>query len=151
MLSRSRTFIAAGLVIGFVSPVMAQQPMRHYVTYFKYSDAAIKAMTENPQDREAAARKLAEGFGGKVDVIYWMTSGPYDGFAVFEYPDDVTAAASVALTRSSGNFQNSQSIPLLNAEEFKAAMQTALKSCTASSALSRADGLQKGGKRAFRT
>jgi uncharacterized protein with GYD domain len=63
MLSRSRTLIAAGMVIGFVSPAMAQQPMRHYLQYFKYSDAAIKAMTENPQDREAAARKLAEGFG----------------------------------------------------------------------------------------
>jgi uncharacterized protein with GYD domain len=125
MLSRSRTVIAAALVIGFIAPAMAQQPMRHYLAYFKYTDAAVKAMTENPQDREAAARKLAEGFGGKLDVIYWMTSGPYDGFAVFEYPDDATAAASVALTRSSGNFQTNQSIPLLNAEEFKATMQKA--------------------------
>lgn len=123
MLSRSRTVIAAALVIGFMAPAMAQQ--RHYLAYFKYTDAAVKAMTENPQDREAAARKLAEGFGGKLDVIYWMTSGPYDGFAVFEYPDDAAAAASVALARSSGNFQNNQSIPLLNAEEFKATMQKA--------------------------
>ena len=58
-------------------------------------------------------------------MIYWMTSGPYDGFAVFEYPDDVTVAASVALTRSLGIDKDSQSIPLLNAEEFKAAMQKA--------------------------
>jgi uncharacterized protein with GYD domain len=66
MLSHSRALIAAALVIGFASPVMAQQSLRHYLTYFKYSDAAVKAMTENPMDREAAARKLAEGFGGKV-------------------------------------------------------------------------------------
>jgi uncharacterized protein with GYD domain len=125
MLSRSRTVIAAALVIGFMAPATAQQPLRHYLAYFKYSDAAVKAMTENPQDREAAARKLAEGFGGKLDVIYWMTSGPYDGFAVYEFPDDVTAAASAALARSSGNFQNTQSFPLLNAEEFKATMQKA--------------------------
>ena len=125
MLSCSRSLIAAGLVIGFVAPVMAQQPMRHYLAYFKYSDAAIKAMTENPQDREAAARKLAEGFGGKLDVIYWTTTGGYDGFAVFEYPDDVTAAASEALTRSSLNFQRLETMPILNAEEFKAAMQKA--------------------------
>ena len=117
--------IAAALVIGSAAPVMAQQPMRHYLAYFKYSDAAVKAMTENPQDREAAARKLAEGFGGKLDVIYWTPSGEYDGFAVFEFPDDVTAAASVALTRSSGNFQKNESMPILNAEEFKAAMQKA--------------------------
>ncbi len=125
MLSRSSAVIAAGLVIGFMAPATAQQPLRHYLAYFKYTDAAVKAMAENPQDREAAARKLAEGFGGKLDMIYWMTSGPYDGFAVFEFPDDVTAEASAALARSSGNFQNNQSIPLLNAEEFKAAMQKA--------------------------
>ena len=123
MLSRSRAFITATVVIGFITPAMAQQSLRPYLAYFKYSDGAIKAMTENPQDRGAAARKLAEGFGGKVDVIYWTTSGEYDGFVVFEYPDDVTAAASVALTRASGNFQKAESIPLLNAEEFKAAMQ----------------------------
>jgi uncharacterized protein with GYD domain len=80
---------------------MAQQSLRHYLTYFAYSDAAVKAMTENPIDREAAARKLAEGFGGKLDVIYWTPSGEYDGFFAAEYPDDVTAEASVALVRSS--------------------------------------------------
>jgi GYD domain len=56
---------------------------------------------------------------------YLAPSGEYDGFAVFEFPDDVTAAASVALTRSSGNFQNNESMPILNADEFKAAMQKA--------------------------
>lgn len=125
MLSHSRALITAALAIGCVAPAIAQQPMRHYLAYFKYTDAAVKAMTENPQDREAAARKLAEGFGGKLDVIYWMTSGPYDGFAVFEFPDDVTAEASAALARSSGNFQNNQSMPILNAAEFKAVMQKA--------------------------
>ena len=122
---RSHFWITTALVIGAIAPATAQQSMRHYLAYFKYTDAAIKAMTENPQDREAAARKLAEGFGGKLDVIYWTTSGQYDGFAVFEFPDDVTAAASVALARSSGNFQRNESLPLLTAEEFKGAMQKA--------------------------
>jgi uncharacterized protein with GYD domain len=123
MLSHSRALITATVVIGFITPVMAQQPLRHYLAYFKYSDAAVKAMTENPQDREAATRKLAEGFGGKLDAIYWTTSGGYDGFAVFEFPDDVTAAASAALARSSGNFQKNENMPIMNAEEFKAVMQ----------------------------
>jgi hypothetical protein len=48
MLSHSRALIAATLVIGFSAPVMAQLSMRHYPTYFKYSDAAEKAMTETP-------------------------------------------------------------------------------------------------------
>jgi uncharacterized protein with GYD domain len=100
--------------------------MRHYLTYFKYSDAAEKAMMENPtDDREAAARKLVEGFGGKLDVIYWTLSGEYDGFFVSEFPDDVTAMASVALVRSSLNSQREETMPILNDEEFKAAMQKA--------------------------
>ena len=123
MTLRSSTVIATALLIGFTTSAMAEEPLRHYLAYFKYTDAAVKAMTDNPQDREAAARKLAETFGGKLDVIYWTTSGTYDGFAVFEYPDDVTAEASVALARSSGNFQKNESIPLLNAAELKAAMQ----------------------------
>ena len=123
MTLRSSTVIATALLIGFTTSAMAEEPLRHYLAYFKYTDAAVKAMTDNPQDREAAARKLAETFGGKLDVIYWTTCGPYDGFAVFEYPDDVTAEASVALARSSGNFQKNESIPLLNAAELKAAMQ----------------------------
>ena len=126
MLSHSRALIAAALVISFSAPVMAQQSMRHYLTYFKYSDAAEKAMTENPtDDRAAAARKLVEGFGGKLDAIYWTLSGEYDGFFVSEFPDDVTAMASVALVRSSLNFQREETMPILNHEEFKAAMQKA--------------------------
>jgi uncharacterized protein with GYD domain len=125
MFSHSRALIAAALVIGFAAPAMAQQPMRHYLDYFKYSDAAMKAMTEIPTDREAAARKLAEGFGGKVDAIYWTPSGAYDGFIVFEFPDDVTAMAVTALTRSSLNFQRAEIMPILTGEEFKAAMQKA--------------------------
>ena len=113
---------AAILAIGLVTPATAQE-LRHYLAYFKYSDAAMKAMSENPQDREAAGRKLAEGFGGKLDAVYWMSSGEYDGFVIWEYPDDVTAAASNALTRATGNFQKVEIIPLMNAAEFKAAMQ----------------------------
>jgi uncharacterized protein with GYD domain len=115
---------AAVLAIGLVTPAMAQE-LRHYLSLFKYSDTAIKAMSENPQDREAAARKLAENFGGKLDVIYYMIAGEYDGLAVFQFPDDVTAAASAALARSSGNFQKAETIPLMTAAEFKATMQKA--------------------------
>ena len=134
MLSRSRALITATVVIGLIAPATAQQPLRHYLAYFKYSDAAVKAMTENPQDREAAARKLAEGFGGKLDVIYWMTSGPYDGFAVFQYPDNALRQHRSRLPDRREIFQNNQSIPLLNAEEFKATMQKA-KDVKASTAL----------------
>jgi uncharacterized protein with GYD domain len=119
---RKSNLLVAALAISVATPAMAQE-MRHYLGYFTYSDAAMKAMTENPQDREAAARKLAESFGGKMDAIYWMNVG-HDGFVIWEWPDDITAKAVTALTRSTGNFQGtSDVIPLMNAAEFKAAMQ----------------------------
>jgi uncharacterized lipoprotein len=68
MLSHSRALIAAALVISFSAPVMAQQSMRHYLTYFKYSDAAEKAMMENPtDDREARPANWL-----KVSGVSWM-------------------------------------------------------------------------------
>ena len=123
MRSHSRALIAAALVIGLAAPVMAQQPMRHYLQYVKYSDAAIKAMTDNPTDREAAARNLAEGFGGKLDVIYWTPSDEYDGFIVYEFPDGITATATVALARSTLNFQRKRNYAYSDWEEFEAEMQ----------------------------
>ena len=58
--------IASALVIGLAMPAAAQQSMHRYATFFKYSDEAMKAMMEHPQDRQAAAAKLAEEFGGKL-------------------------------------------------------------------------------------
>jgi uncharacterized protein with GYD domain len=49
----------------------------------------MKAMTENPQDRGAAAAKLAEAFGGKMEAAYWFSSaGDYDGMVVWLLPND---------------------------------------------------------------
>ena len=47
---------------------MAQSGTMHrYVEFFKYSNSAVKAMTENPQDRSAQAAKLFKSFGGKME------------------------------------------------------------------------------------
>jgi|SRR6202035_2391495 len=116
--------IASALAIGLAIPAAAQQSMHRYASFFKYSDQAIKAMTENPQDREAAAAKLAEGFGGKLDSIYWFATGSeFDGIAIWQYPDDVTAEASNMMARATGNFANTRTISLLNSQEFKAAAE----------------------------
>ena len=39
--------------------------MPFYMFQAQYAPSAIKAMMENPQDREAAARPLIEALGGK--------------------------------------------------------------------------------------
>jgi len=124
-----RTLMATSvLVAGFAGHAIAQQPssMHYYLGMFKYADNAIKAMTENPQDRSAAARKLAEGLGGKMDSIFFFaTGGEWDGIVIFELPDEATAEALYMTVEGSGNFKKQAVIPLVTAEQFKAAMEKA--------------------------
>ena len=97
-----------------------------YLEFFKYTDAAVKAMTENPQDRSAQAAKLAESFGGKMEAAYWFPAGSeFDGVVIFTFPDEVTSEAQNLFVRATGNFAKTQSIPLMTADEFKAAMEKA--------------------------
>jgi uncharacterized protein with GYD domain len=64
---------------------------------FKIALVATKAYNENPQDRTAANRKLAEGFGGKLLGYYVYPPGEYDGMTLVELPDE-TSARAVAMT-----------------------------------------------------
>ena len=79
------------LAIGLAGHTMAQQPsnMHYYLGMFKYADNAIKAMMENPQDRSAAARKLIEGLGGKLDGAYFYATVAAVGTGVVGYVDDL--------------------------------------------------------------
>jgi uncharacterized protein with GYD domain len=96
------------------------EDMHRYITVFKYSDTAMKAMTENPQDRGAAAAKLAEAFGGKMEAAYWFSSGgDYDGMVVWLLPNDQAAEALNMMTRASGNFSNTRTLTAMTAQEFK--------------------------------
>ena len=109
-------------------PALSQQQsnLHRYVGFFKYSSAAMKAMTETPQDRSVGARQLAEGVGGKVDSIYFLPlGGEYDGFVILDLPDERAAGATYMTAQATGNFERLQVLPLMNAEQFKAAMELA--------------------------
>ena len=69
---KAYTLIVSALAIGSSLPAMAQQSINRYVAFFKYSETAVKAMTEIPQDRAAQAADLAKSFGGKMEAAYWF-------------------------------------------------------------------------------
>jgi uncharacterized protein with GYD domain len=118
--------VASALAVALAGPAMAQQSMHRYVSFFKYADNAVKAMTENPQDRSAQAAKVAESFGGKLEANYFFpTGGEFDGMAIVEMPDDVTAEGLTLFIRATGNFTKVQTMPLMTAQVFKAAMEKA--------------------------
>ena len=118
--------ITSAVATGLANPVMAQQSTHRYAIFFKYTNQAVKAMTENPQDRAAAAAKLSESLGGKMEGIYFFpTNGEYDGMTIGQVPSDAAQEALILILRSTGNFARTESIPLMSADEFKAAMEKA--------------------------
>jgi uncharacterized protein with GYD domain len=81
-------------------------------------------MTENPQDRSAQIAKLAESFGGKMEVAYWFAAaGEYDGMVIQTFPDEITGQAQGLFVRATGNLSSTLTLPLMTADEFKAAME----------------------------
>jgi uncharacterized protein with GYD domain len=120
--------IASAITTVSAFPAMAQQSttMQRYAILFKYTDQAVKALIENQQDREAAARKLSESLGGKSESIYFFTTnGEYDGIAIGQVPNEAAQEALILILRSTGNFAKTESIPAMTAAEFKSAMEKA--------------------------
>jgi uncharacterized protein with GYD domain len=99
--------------------------MSLYLFRFAYSTDAWAALMEHPQDRrEFLAARVFADYGGRF-VALWYAFGEYDGYAVVELPDAVTAAAySVAVT-ASGSFRRFETTPLLTADEMLEALQHA--------------------------
>ena len=72
---RIRSLLIASTIASVLAlPAMAQQSStpHRYLLMFKYSDQAMKAMRENPQDRSAQAAKLSESLSGKMEAIYFF-------------------------------------------------------------------------------
>jgi uncharacterized protein with GYD domain len=77
-----------------------------------YTQPAMAAMVQSPSDRSAAAREVIESVGGKLEAFYWML-GEDDFLAIFDAPDDVTAAAGAVAVSSSGAVRNVRTIKLI--------------------------------------
>jgi uncharacterized protein with GYD domain len=120
--------IASAIALGLAMPATAQQSttMHRYATFFKYSDQAIKAMTDNPQDRAAALSKAAQAIGAKVEAWYvFPMGGEFDGMAIQQVPSDLAIEAATFGARATGAFVRLQIVPVITSGEFKTLMETA--------------------------
>jgi uncharacterized protein with GYD domain len=98
--------------------------MPFYMFQARYTADAIKAMVDNPQDREAAARPLIEAIGGKLHNLFFCF-GTEDVVAIIEAPDDNAMAAGALAIGASGAFAGGATTKLMTATEAMAAMTTA--------------------------
>jgi uncharacterized protein with GYD domain len=95
--------------------------MAKYVILFTYTSEAWTRMIQNPGDRTAAVRRLAESLGGSVECVYWMLGG-YDGIVILDVPDSISVAALSITVGSTGAFKNLQTHELLTLEQLGQAL-----------------------------
>ena len=98
--------------------------MPHYMFQGRYAPAAFKAMIDNPQDREKAARPLIEAAGGKLHNVFFCF-GSEDVVAIIEAPDDNAMAACAMTIGASGAFSGGATTKLMTAAEAMKAMEKA--------------------------
>src|SRR4026209_1341140 len=69
-----------------------------YLTRFSYTPETWARLMKNPEDRRLAARKYIESVGGKLHG-FWYAFGSYDGYCIWEAPNNMSmAAVGLAIT-----------------------------------------------------
>jgi uncharacterized protein with GYD domain len=95
-----------------------------YLGRFSYTTDAMKALLDQPQDRSAAAREVAESLGGKL-LGFWYAFGEFDGVFLMEAPDNASAAALAMAVGAGGALSEVETTVLLEMDEAQEAMRKA--------------------------
>jgi uncharacterized protein with GYD domain len=95
-----------------------------YLSRFSYTTDAMKALLNQPADRSAAAREVAESLGGKL-LGFWYAFGEFDGVFLMEAPDNASAAALAMAVGAGGALSEVETTVLLDMDEAQDAMRKA--------------------------
>ena len=95
-----------------------------YLGHFSYTTDAVKALINQPEDRSAAARDVAESLGGKL-LGFWYAFGEFDGVFLMEAPDNASAAALGMAVGAGGALSSVETTVLLDMDEAQDAMRKA--------------------------
>src|SRR3990170_2418164 len=87
-----------------------------YLTRFSYTPEAWARLAKNPEDRREAARKYIESVGGELHG-FWYAFGEYDGYSLWEAPDNVAMAAVAIALGGGGALSKVETTPLLTVDE----------------------------------
>ena len=90
--------------------------MAMYLTRFSYTPETWARLSNNPEDRREAARKYIESVGGKLHG-FWYALGEYDGYNLWEAPDNVSMAAVAIAISAGGALSKVETTALLTVEE----------------------------------
>ena len=90
--------------------------MALYLMRFSYTPETWSKLIQNPEDRRDAARAYIEEVGGALHG-FWYGFGEYDGYAIYEAPDNLSMAAVVLAISSGGALASVETTPLMSVEE----------------------------------
>ena len=93
-----------------------------FMAQFAYTPQAWTALIHAPQDRAAASDALLRHFGGRLIGLYYTPGAEYDGFALFEAPDDAAAAAVEIADVALGHLRSNRLLRVLSPEEMHTAL-----------------------------
>ncbi len=95
-----------------------------YLGRFSYTTDALRALVDQPQDRSAAAREVAESLGGNL-LGFWYAFGEFDAVFLMEAPDNASAAALAMAVGAGGALSELETTVLLDMDEAQDAMRKA--------------------------
>ena len=98
--------------------------MPMYLTKFSYTPETWARLMKNPEDRRTAARQYIESVGGKLHG-FWYAFGGYDGFNLWEAPDNVSMAAAAIAIGGGGALSSFETTVLLTVEDTLDALKKA--------------------------
>ena len=98
--------------------------MSLYLTKFSYTPETWAKLIGNPEDRRKAAKSYVESVGGKLHG-FWYAFGAYDGYCMWEAPDNVSMAAVALAITGGGALSSFETSVLLTVEDAMDAMRKA--------------------------
>jgi uncharacterized protein with GYD domain len=98
--------------------------MAMYMVQFTYTPEVWAVMIKKPQDRTIPSKDLVQKLGGKLLGLYYCL-GEYDGMALFEIPDDISASAVGLAVKASGMMEMNKITRLFTMDEGLEAMRQA--------------------------
>ncbi|MEW2631924.1 GYD domain-containing protein [Streptomyces sp. NPDC048389] len=95
-----------------------------YLSRFSYTPETWARLTGHPEDRAKAARSYIESVGGKLHG-FWYAFGAYDGYSLWEAPDNVSMSAVALAISGGGALSSFETTVLLTVDETLEALRKA--------------------------
>jgi uncharacterized protein with GYD domain len=90
--------------------------MSVYLMRFSYTPETWSRLIQNPEDRRDAARSYIEQVGGSLHG-FWYGFGEYDGYAIYDAPDNVSMAGVALAIAAGGALSRVETTVLMTVEE----------------------------------